>query len=423
MEPKTSADVGGRLQPLDVLRVKTKGGGAQACPSCSARARQREVVQTLYTGTDEPVAEIATTVFQSANADYLRGLGEKRKLLTFSDSRQDAAFFAPYLETLYKTTLRRHVLLDLVEGLDAPLALDDLASRLDHLIDQRGWLGEQATSDSRQREAWRWVLAEVLHASKDRRSLEELGLVSFSLRRFQNVPPPAPLLKSPWNLTPDEAWSLVEVLLNSLRDHFILSLPVGLKSDDAVFLPGRADVAIALKRVEGDQHTRSWIPQLAHLSNTRLDFLSRFVKRRGISIDDVGLKRFLEELFERYIAAPNGPFVHRYLDRYANDVRRGVVFQLASRGWQVTPARLAGAVYECTRCGVRTFASLSGCMPHISMRRRAATRHRAERRSCEPLPAAISRDGRTVDGCPRAHSAARQRDGFWISKPLLYWWY
>jgi ATP-dependent helicase YprA (DUF1998 family) len=353
----------GKALPRDVLRVKTKGAGAVACPSCSARSRQREVVQTLYTGTDEPVAEIATTVFQSANTDYMRGQGEKKKLLTFSDSRQDAAFFAPYLETLYKAALRRHVLLELIEGVDGPLAVNDLASRLEHRIDKETWLGEQATSDSKSQEAWRWVMAELLHTTKDRRSLEELGLVSFSLRRFKDVPPPPPLLKAPWNLTPDEAWLMVEVLLNSLREHHVVSLPAGLKGDDAVFLPGRGDAYVALKRASGDTITRSWVPQVSHLSNTRLDFLWRFAKKRGIQISELGLKTFLEQLFERYLAAPSGTFVQKYLDRYSNDTRRGVVFQLATRGWQVTAGHLAGSVYECDRCGVRRFGSLSGVCP------------------------------------------------------------
>ena len=354
---------GRHMQPIDVLRVKTRNGDAGACPSCSARARHRQVVQTLYTGTDEPVAEIATTVYQSSNAEFLSGRGEKKKLLTFSDSRQDAAFFAPYLETLYKTALRRHVMLEVVEGSERPIALDDLAGRLDTKLEAYGWLGAQATADTVRREAWRWVLGEALHTSKDRRSLEELGLVSVSLRTFADIRPPAPLLRAPWNFSGDEAWTLVEILLNTLREHFVMTPPAGLRADDQVFLPARGDVAIAVKRAEGDARTRSWVPQLSFLSNTRLDFLNRVVKCRGIAVSATDLRRFLQELFERYMTASDSAFVQRYYDRHANDARRGIVYQLAPRGWQITSAAQAGIVYQCTRCGVRSFRNLSGVCP------------------------------------------------------------
>ena len=35
----------------------------------------------------------------------------RKKLLVFSDSRQDAAYFAPYMQTSYDRMLRRNILL------------------------------------------------------------------------------------------------------------------------------------------------------------------------------------------------------------------------------------------------------------------------------------------------------------------------
>src|SRR5690606_15937905 len=125
----------------------------------------------LYTGPDEPVAEVATTLFQSANRDHVEKRAPKQKLLTFSDSRQDAAFFAPYLDSLYKASLRRHVMLAAIEAKDGPMAVPDLATRLAGEIAQRGWLGIDATTGEIQTEAWRWVVGELLHTSRDRRSL------------------------------------------------------------------------------------------------------------------------------------------------------------------------------------------------------------------------------------------------------------
>src|SRR4029434_963436 len=183
-----------------------------------------------------------------------------------SDSRQDAAYFAPYLETLYRTTLRRHVILSLIEPETEALPLEDLAARVARYLEAKQWLGESATRDTVSAEAWRWVIGEVLHASKDRRSLEELGLVDFVLRRFPSVPFPPPLARDPWNMTQEDSWILVQILLDTLRDGYVFTLAPGLARDDEIFAPARADAAVALKRAKGDTRTLSWVPQLTHLS-------------------------------------------------------------------------------------------------------------------------------------------------------------
>lgn len=347
----------------DAYKLPAKGVDLKACPSCGAHAQQRELLQRLYTGTDEPVAEIASTLYQSANRDHVKTGVDRQKLLTFSDSRQDAAFFAPYLESLYKTSLRRYVVLEVIEAADQPLAVPDLATRLATILDQRGWLGASATIDEINREAWRWTVGELLHTSKDRRTLEELGLVRFSLRRFPGMPLPRPLLAPPWNFSESEVWTLVEILVSSLRDHFVLASPAGLRKDDEIYLPGRGDIAVAVVRAPKDQWTRSWVPQLAHLSNARLDFLERLATRRGIQVDSAAIRTLLGQLFEKYMTAPRGEFLRRYFEVDTTDPNRGVVYRLSAAGWEVRSARLAGPVHRCTRCGLRAFESLNGVCP------------------------------------------------------------
>ena len=335
----------------DVYKIPNRGRDVELCPSCGSRSLQRDILQTIYTGPDEPVAELATTIFQSSNESYLDGNGEKRKLLTFSDSRQDAAYFAPYLETLYRTTLRRHVILSLLQHEAEPLPVEDLAGRLARYLEEKQWLGQSATRDYVNAEAWRWVMGELLHTSKDRRSLEELGLVDFVLRRFAGMSVPQPLLRTPWCMTDEESWILVQILLDTLREAYVFTLPSGLARDDDIFAPARGDAAVALKRVTGDMRTRSWIPQLSYLSNTRLDYLRRLVQKRNLAINDDAVRKFLLDLFEKYLTEPGQPFITRYFDRYASDTRRGVVFQLAPRGWSVVPPTCLSKAYRCTRCG------------------------------------------------------------------------
>jgi hypothetical protein len=352
-----------KAKPIDVMKIPSRGIDLKLCPSCGSRSLRRDVLQTVYTGPDEPVAETATTLFQCTNEHYVHNRGEKKKILTFSDSRADAAYFAPYLESVYRTTLRRHVLLSCVENDTEPIPLEDLALRISRLIKDKKWLGETAGPEAILTEAWRWIVGELLHASKDRRSLEELGIVDFVLNRFAQVRVPPPLLKPPWNMSEDEAWTLTQVLLDSIRDAYVLTLPQGLERDDEVFAPARADVSVALKRAPKDRRTIAWVPQNPASSNTRLDYLKRLVQKRGLPINDQALRTFLGQLFERYLTTDNLPLLKLYFDRDSTDPRRGTIFQLSRRGWVLIPPKGLGQAYRCNRCGLRTYHSISGVCP------------------------------------------------------------
>jgi len=352
-----------RSNTIDVVRIPPRGMDLKLCPSCGSRSLHRDLLQTVYTGPDEPVAETAITLFQSTNEPYVYGHAGKKKILTFSDSRADAAYFAPYLESVYRTTLRRHVLLSCVENDTEPIPLEDLALRISRMIKEKNWLGEAAGPEVIRTEAWRWVVGEVLHASKDRRSLEEIGAVDFVLNRFSQVRVPPPLLKPPWNLSEEEAWTLIQVLLDTLRDAYVLSLPPGLERDDEVFAPARADVSVALKRAPKDRRTIAWVPQNAASSNTRLDYLKRLARKRGLPFDDQYLRNFLAQLFERYLTSDKLPVLSHYFDRNSTDAQRGTLFQLALRGWVLVPPKSLGQAYRCSRCGLRTYHSISGVCP------------------------------------------------------------
>ncbi len=353
----------GSKERVKVIRLPARGNDLKFCPSCGSRSGQRDVLQTLYTGSDEPVAEIATTLFQTLNADAAPNSPEKKKLLTFSDSRQDAAFFAPYLESVYKAALRRHVVLSVVKDDQEPVCLPDLASRLERLIKENRWLGEKAGSDRIRQESWRWVLSEVLHSSRDRRSLEELGLVDFVLRRFDAVRVPPLLLKHPWNMTEQEGWTLIQILVDTLRDHSVFFLPEGIQHDDEIFLPARGDFSVALRAAVGDRKTLSWVPKSQRGSNTRLDFLKRLAAKRGLPIDEEKLKKFLEGLFEKVLTNPQGAFARYYFRGDSRDARRGAVFQLHPDGWELVPPHHLGPCYRCSKCGVTTYQNIWGVCP------------------------------------------------------------
>lgn len=96
------------------IAVNAKEDGAlRRCIACGHRGGGDPVYRFL-TGLDAPVSVIATNLYQelppSSTAMARRTVGEGRKLLAFSDSRQDAAFFAPFLERTYGRAVQRRLI-------------------------------------------------------------------------------------------------------------------------------------------------------------------------------------------------------------------------------------------------------------------------------------------------------------------------
>ena len=110
-----------------VRRLHTKADTVSGCLCCGARGAA--MVRQFETGGDAAASVITTALYQAlppAEGEEADQPGEGRKLLLFSDSRQAAAFFAPYLETSYETIQHRRLILD---ALSSATADDETAQR------------------------------------------------------------------------------------------------------------------------------------------------------------------------------------------------------------------------------------------------------------------------------------------------------
>jgi len=96
-EQKDECECGKKLQRLRI--IETNDGELTKCPRCSGEAGSFDgVTRTFFTGDDAPTAVLAESAIRNLpeiNQDKPAG---GRSLLAFSDSRQRAAFFAPYLK-------------------------------------------------------------------------------------------------------------------------------------------------------------------------------------------------------------------------------------------------------------------------------------------------------------------------------------
>ena len=366
--------------PLMEVRFVDKGrrGSLQRCVSCSTQA-SGGVVYRFLTGQDAPVSVLAQALYQhvppARDPDVRELPGEGRKMLNFTDSRQNAAFFAAYLERVHNRTMRRRLIMDMFQkpiyyppDLDEPLRIEDIIPRLLAHAKRSGFFNAQMSEDERKRQVAIWIMQEF--TPLDRRiSLEGVGLLQFRpVELSKSWQSPAFLTAAPWNLSPTEIRELVHILFNTLRRQGATTFPLPEAGDlftDEAFAPRnkafyvRQQGAIATK----EYGVYGWQPKEGY-SNTRLEILRKVLQRRGVPEDEADkiARQALSDLWE-YIFAP-GSCWRDYVevDKLG---RRGQAYRLNHRMWEVIPASNGDTEgwWICDRCHNISAVNLLGVCP------------------------------------------------------------
>lgn len=269
----------------------------KGCLVCGARGEG--AVRRFETGPDASGAVIATSLYQRIPASTLAAdrdrPGEGRKLLMFSDSRQSAAYFAPYLEDSYARVQRRRLIaqgLISASAMGAPVGVEDLVFASRKHADAVRHFKPRMTAQRQMREVAPWVMAEAL-ALDDRISLEGLGLVRITMDRDPSWLAPAPLLAT--GLVEDEAWNFVQELVRTLRQQGAVTMPEDVPPNDEIFSPRLGPIFARLEGPAPIHKVLSWLPGRG--TNRRIDYTTKVLAKLGSSAEPrpvlEGVWRFL----------------------------------------------------------------------------------------------------------------------------------
>jgi ATP-dependent helicase YprA (DUF1998 family) len=341
------------------------------CHACGIRSN-REIVSRFLTGQDAPVGVLAAALYESLppsdDSSMTAKPGAGRKLLVFADSRQDAAFFAPYLENNFGRLLRRRLLVKTMhesqEAQRGDLRLKDLASLMQVAASALGLFRPEQSRYEREVAALTWIMQEFL--SWDRRnSPEGVGLVAFRPTAVEGWHIPPALTSAPWNLHPDEALALVGLLLDSLRRQGASTFPDGVSPADEAFAPRARHIYVRGYGSDGHAGVLSWEPVAG--VNGRIDLLTRLLEHIAPRLTPEQRKDEALEVLRglwKHLADPSGAWSQFLPVEHVPGI--GAVHRLNHAMWEVVPGNHRSLSWaRCSQCGILTHnAALNVCSTH-----------------------------------------------------------
>ena len=338
-----------------VRRLAARSGTPNGCLACGARGSG--MVRLFESGNEAAAAVLATALYQALppDPDLADRPGGGRKLLTFSDSRQAAAFFAPYLESSHALVRQRRLILD---GLaratadDADCTVDDLIEHTAAAAGRAGVFSRRESRQGRRREAGRWVLRELV-ALDERQSLEGLGLLRVALGTDPSWRPPGPLLEL--GLSAPECAELLTELLRTVRLQGALTMPEDVDPADELFDPRRGPIYVRGDGAEAKLKVLSWLPTRG--VNKRLDYLRRLLAALGGPASGAGTREVLAGCWRALTSATDG-WLHA-----AALPRLGQVHQVDHTWLVLSPGR--DDVWRCSLCRRITTSGLRGVCPTL----------------------------------------------------------
>lgn len=349
---------GGDVRQLVEVSPAAKDAPVRSCAACGSRTSSGSILQRFLTGSEAPVSVVATSLYQElpAVSSSRRSVGGGRKLLSFADSRQDAAFFAPYLERTYNRAVQRRLIWDVLrrkadDGNTAP-RLSELRPMLKNLALEHEVIDEfgDPTPDQAARH---WLYAEVLSTDRQQ-NLEGVGLAEIAVPIPRGIDAPEPLLDL--GLEEAEVFDLVRVLLDTVRRSRAITIDPEVDLQDPIF-EGRP--AAAIRGFGVDPGVLSWSPVSA--TNRRVEYLTKVLERLGSTVD---AKQLLSDMWTHWLADPDSGWDEVIATR-EDAGGRGVLRRLMTDRLELRLASESHRPQQCDSCRQIWWRQVRGACPGV----------------------------------------------------------
>lgn len=240
--------------------------------------------------------------------------GKGRKLLVFSDSRQSAAYFAPYLENTHTEQKIRWLVYHALELASQETSRPISASTLvDYMVrisdDERLFPIDDDWDEDRIKKECQLAIIEEFCLPRGRRvSLEALGLVSLTVDLGRHYEPP--IFLKDMGLSKEEINSLLQELLATLRLQKAITIPAPISPQDERFAPWNKHCAVVARKEKEDGGAKhsiiGFLPARGLEQQRRGAYLKKVIKnvckKKGKPMpDDKALGEMLYKIWESFI--------------------------------------------------------------------------------------------------------------------------
>ncbi len=322
------------------------------CTECGTQSRQG--VRRLRTDVNAAPAVITTALYQQlpeAIDEAADRVGGGRKLLMFSDSRQSAAFAAPYLDRTYTRMLERRYLTQALRDSAATggdNTVGDLAILAKGKAEAAGHFESTMGKIEITEAVNQWVSGELM-TLETRQSLEGLGLMRVSLRPDPTLP-----LRgfTSLGLTEEESWGLLNELVKTVRLQGAITVLDRVDVKDERFAPRNTRVRMRSTGSDRAKQIISWNPSGSSATNARMTFLRKVLTALS---NDTPAEKVLEGSWKLLHSA--GYFAGE------SDRRDGQVFQLDHQKLFVANGSEC-QWYRCDTCRLLTAFSVRAVCPN-----------------------------------------------------------
>jgi len=345
----------------DSILVEQQGGAEERedqVPKCSACGyRAPDPVREVVHGTDGPHAVIATALYQELPQ-------ERRKVLAFADGRQEAAFFAWYLENSYKDILNRSLILKAAKTLSLRtqegFSLRELATGLRDVYRENNVFPPAMGDLELRHKAWIRLYREFL-TDEPRISLEGVGLLRWYIKWPEKLKIPEIFFSPPWSLNEREAQDLIFILLDFMRTDRAVELrmagDVSLTWSDLGIQPSQMRVR-SIEKGKLKWGERKWSGK----TGKRAQFLTKLLTKKGLT-EQRAIEKATEALGYVWEAFRQCDESRQSQDRFllsVNDARR-----LNPDWWRAFSISNDDVLYQCDTCARVQSVYVGGvCMRH-----------------------------------------------------------
>lgn len=338
-------------QTVAVARSVTQGD-LRRCLECGASSPR--IIRRFESGNDASVSVLSTALYQelpgaqSGTAAHWPGQG--RKLLVFSDSRQQAAFFAPYLEQSYERLMQRRMLFEGVRRAtadsDEGASASDIAVLAKLTASKASYFQAGDSNIQRTKLAETWVQSEVMSLD-DRISLEGVGLMKWRMQEPASAASLQPLIAL--GFSDREARDIAQALVRSLRLQGAVA-PLDLVDvSEPAFEPRRGPIYVRSVGSDPKRKVISWSPTSSGATkrkNTRSDYLTKVFAEAGHTAEEADAA--LAGLWA-VLTRPGGEFGSWFV--HSTPPGLGAVTQLNPEAVFGSVMSEEDARWRCDRCG------------------------------------------------------------------------